>query len=188
MELKYLRVNEKQLTEKLLISSKQVLLLKELLKDLIQKEVLVINTHFGLEVYYESSDDYTNIIKNILTLVMSEKRDVNVCFDVLSLQNEKEIQCIIDMSIVHVVEESIFLKYLKSMLNQVNLQQKSNRKIIKKLSQIWNETTRNLQRNDVNLKEIQALHADFQQVYINNIKDKVLKELITDAVYTKFVN
>lgn len=188
MELKYLHVNEKKDTERLLISSKQVLLLKKLLKDLIQNEILVINTHLGLEIYYESSDDYTDIIKNILTLVMSEKRDANVCFEVLSLQSEREIQCTIGMSVVQAAEEPIFPKYMKSMLDQVNLQQKSNRKIIKKLSRIWSETTHDLCKSDVNLKEIQVLHADFQQVYINNIKDKVLKELVTDAVYTKFVN
>ncbi|PTX63982.1 hypothetical protein C8N46_101592 [Kordia periserrulae] len=188
MDLKYLHVNEKQYSEALLISEKQVYILKKLLKDLLQNEVLIINTTLGLEIYYESPNDYTGIIKNILALIVSEKRDMNASFDFLYLKNEKEIQYSIHDSIKHIENDSFFLGYLKDMMRQLKPQYESSKRIIGKLSDLWNEATKNLSVKNVNLQEIHALQIDFQDVYINMIEDKVLKELVVGAVDVKYAN
>jgi hypothetical protein len=188
MELKYLHINEKQSTEELLISPKQVQLLKELLSELILDEVLIINTSLGLEIYYESSDDYTSMIKRILAFIISEKYDINDCFDFLSFQNATEIQRFIDCSIEQVVATPHFFNYTRSMFNQLELQFESNKKLIGKLSSIWNEVKQNLQVKNVDLQKIQILQVSFQDIYLNNIKDQVQKELVVSAIDKKYAN
>lgn len=188
MELKYLHVNEKQYSEELLISQKQVHLLKKLLTELIHNEVLIINTKLGLEIYYESSNDCTSIIKKILAFIVSESHDINECFEFLSFQNKNEIQCCIDHAFAQVAETPLFLSYTESMVNQLKLQYESNKKLIGKLADIWNEVKQNLCIKNLSVQKIQALQGDFQEIYIQNIKDKIIKELIIEAVDKKYMN
>jgi hypothetical protein len=188
MELKYLHVNEKQYKEELLISHKQVDMLKKFLTELICNEVLIINTYLGLEIYYESSNDCTNIIKEVLAVIVSEKCDANDCFQFVSFQNKNEIQRFIDHSIKQVAETPLFLSYIKSMLSQLKLQYESNKKLIRKLSDIWNEVRQNLHIRNVSIQKIQTLESNFQDIYISNMKNEVLKKLIIEALDTKHVN
>ncbi len=188
MELKYLHVNEKQHKKELLISHKQVHMLKKFLTELIRDEVLIINTNLGLEIYYQSSNDCTNIIKEVLAIIVSEKCDANECFQFISFQNENEIQCFIDDAIEQVAETPLFLSYTKSMSSQLELQYESNKKLIGKLSNIWSEVRENLYIKNVNIQKIQALQGNFQDIYINNVKDELLKELIVEAIDRKHMN
>ena len=188
MELKYLHVNEKQSKEELFISQKQVSMLRKFLAELIRNEVLIINTNLGLEIYYESSNDCTNIIKEVLAIIVSEKCDADNCFQFISFQNENEIQRFIDDSIEQVAETPLFFSYTKSMSNQLELQYESNKKLIGKLSNIWSEVRQNLYIKNVNIQKIQALQGNFQDIYINNVKDELLKELIVEAVDRKHMN
>ena len=188
MELKYLHINEKVQTQELLISQKQVNMLKKFLTELIRDEVLIINTNLGLEIYYQSSNDCTNIIKEVLAIIISEKYDGDDSFQFVSFQNEDEIQRFIDDSIEQVAETPLFLSYTKSMLSQLKLQYESNKKLIGKLSDIWNEVTQNLHISNVSIQKIQALQGNFQDIYIKNLKDQVLKKLITEALDRNHVN
>ena len=188
MELKYLHVNEKKHIEALLISPNQAYMLKKLLSELIHNEVLIINTNLGLEIYYESPNDYSGIIKNILALVVSEQRDMNANFEFVSLNNEQEIQHSIDKSIIHIMGDPLFLRYLKSMIGQLKPQYESSKRIIGKLSYLWNKAKKNLGAKNNNLQGIHALQDDFQDIYINTIEDKVLKELVVGAVDVKYAN
>ncbi|WP_430410532.1 hypothetical protein [Kordia sp.] len=188
MELKYLHINEKQQNKELLISQKQVTMLKKFLKEFICNEVLIINTNLGLEVYYQSSNDCTKIIKEVLTIIVSKKCDTNDSFQFISFQNEHEIQRSIDDAIEYVAETPQFLSYTESMLSQLKLQYESNKKLIGKLSGIWSEVMQNLHIRNVSIQKIQALQNNFQDIYIKNVKDEVLKELIIEAVDKKHVN
>lgn len=188
MELKYLYVNEKQHKKELLISQKQVRVLKKFLTELIRDEILIINTNLGLEIYYQSSNDCTDIIKEVLAIMVSDKCDVNDCFQSISFQNENEFQRFIDDTIEQVAETPLFLNYAKSMASQLKQQYESNKKLIGKLSNIWSEVRQNLYIKNVNTQKIQALQDNFQEVYIDNVKDELLKELIVEAVDRKHMN
>jgi hypothetical protein len=188
MELKYLHINEKQYTEELLISPKQAALLKKLLSELILNEVLIINTNLGLEIYYESSNDCTNMIKTTLSFIVSEEYDVNDCLDFHSFQNASEIQRFIDHTIEQVKVTPRFFNYTRSIFSQLELQYTSNKKLIGKLSNIWNEVEQNLRVKNVDFQKIQILQGSFQDIYINNIEDEVQKELVVSAINKLYAN
>ena len=74
------------------------------------------------------------------------------------------------------------------MLGQLKQQHPSNEKLIGRLSSIWSKVKRNLSARNVGLQKIKVFQDDLQDIYINNIHDKVLKELVVGAVDKKFAN
>ncbi|MDO9038578.1 MAG: hypothetical protein Q7U59_09555, partial [Lutibacter sp.] len=60
--LKSVFISSKNHKLSLLISSKEVSALSDFLELTINEKVLILNTNLGIEIYYQSDLDYTNLI------------------------------------------------------------------------------------------------------------------------------
>lgn len=188
MELKYLHINEKHHKKQLLISHRQVETLKNFLMELLGDEVLIINTNLGLEIYYESVYDCTQIIKDTFAIVACKKCKPEDSYRFFSFQNEQEVQQFIDHSMYKLAKMPLFVSYTKSILTQLNGQFESNRKLIGRLLHIWHKVSQNLRYKNSNIQKIRAFRNDFQTVYINNVESDVLKKLFMEMLETKHLN
>jgi hypothetical protein len=188
MSLKYLHINEKQYKKQLIITHQQVIILKNFLEELVKSEVLVINTNLGLEIYYESTYDCTQMIKDTFAIVACKKCNTEDRYRFFSFQNEVEIQQFVDTSMRKLAKMPLFASYTKSLLGQLNAQFEANRKLIGRLLEVWNEVSKNIRYKGVNLQRIQDFRNDFQTVYINNVENDVLKELFIEMLEKKHLN
>lgn len=188
MSLRYLHINEKHHKKQLLISHQQVVTLKNFLTELLRSEVLVINTNLGLEIYYESMYDCTQILKDTFAIVVCKKCNTSERYRFFSFQNTHEIQRFMNASMQKIAGMPLFVSYTKSTLRQLNLQFESNRKLIGKLLEIWNQVSQNLRFQKVDLPKIQSFRKDFEAIYINNVENEVLKELIMEVLDKKRIN
>ncbi|WP_430410531.1 hypothetical protein [Kordia sp.] len=188
MALKYLHINEKHHKMQLLISHQQVITLKNFLTELLRDEVLVINTNLGLEIYYESTYDCTQILKDTFAIVACKKCKTEDRYRFFSFQNEHEIQQFMNASMLKLAGMPLFKSYTKSMLRQLNLQFESHRKLIGKLLQIWHKISRTTDSKETTSTKIQSFKKDFQAIYINNIENEALKRLFTEMLEKKHLN
>ncbi|MCH2193365.1 MAG: hypothetical protein MK119_04450 [Kordia sp.] len=188
MSLKYLHINEKHHKKQLIISHQQVIILKNFLTELVKSEVLVINTNLGLEIYYESMYDCTQIIKDTFAIVACKKCKTEDKYRFYDFQNEQEIQLFMDTAMQKLARMPLFTSYTKSMLGQLNAQFETNRRLIGRLLEIWHEVSSNIRYKGINLQKIRDFRNDFQAVYINNVENDILKELFMEMLEKKHLN
>ncbi|WP_298419360.1 hypothetical protein [uncultured Kordia sp.] len=188
MALKYLHINEKHHKKQLLISHQQVVTFKNFLAELLRDEVLIINTNLGLEIYYESSYDCTQLIKDTFAIVACKKCKTEDRYRFFSFQNEREIQRFMNASMQKLAGMPLFKSYTKSMLSQLNQQFESNKKLIGRLLQIWHEVSRDTHFKKTTSTKIQSFKKDFQVIYINNVENDILKELFLEMLEPKHLN
>ncbi|MGH1387037.1 hypothetical protein [Kordia sp.] len=188
MSLKYLHINEKHHKKQLIISHQQVAILKNFLMELVNDEVLVINTNLGIEIYYESTYDCTQMIKDTFAIVACKNCKTEDKYRFFAFQNEREIQRFMDASMQKLAKMPLFSSYTKSMLGQLGTQFETNKKLIGRLLEIWHEFSKDRQLKETNLQRIQDFRNDLQTIYIENVENDVLKELIIEVLDKKHVN
>ncbi|MEM6720532.1 MAG: hypothetical protein AAF611_14490 [Bacteroidota bacterium] len=188
MSLHYLHINEKHHKKQLIISHQQVIILKNFLTELIKSEVLVINTNLGLELYYESIYDCTQLIKDTFAIVACKKCNTEDRYRFIAFQNEEELQHFMNVSMQKLAKMPLFSSYTKSMLQQLNAQFETNRMLIGRLLEIWNEISRTVRYKGIDLRKIQNFRNDFQAIYINNVENDTLKELFMEMLEKKHLN
>lgn len=188
MSLKYLHINEKHHKKQLIVSHQQVIILKNFLTELMKSEVLVINTNLGLEIYYESSYDCTQIIKDTFAIVACKKCKTEDRYRFFSFKSEVEIQHFMNVSMQKLAKMPLFSSYTKSLLGQLNAQFETNRKLIGRLLEIWNEVSNNMRYKGLDLRKIQSFRDNFQTIYIHNVENDVLKTLLIEMLEKKHQN
>lgn len=143
---------------------------------------------FRSEIYYISEYDCTNIIKDTFGIVACKHCTNLDHYRFFSFQNEREIQPFMKASMQKLAGMPLFKSYTKSMLHQLDQYFNSNKILIGRLLRLWHEVSRELRLKDLHNEKIQVFKSKFQTVYINNVENDVLKELLMKVLDKKHVN
>ncbi|TYP97888.1 hypothetical protein C7447_10354 [Tenacibaculum adriaticum] len=180
--MKAVFIYSKNYKKELLISHKEVEVLQLFLKEVIKKDVLLLNTNLGLEVYYLSSYNCLEIIINSFLMILSKKQRKKEDFRIISINSNSELKerastvfnRLIDMPM-------IFSSYSKSTSYQLNICKQKNREIVNVLLKTWqNVLSDNLDKESSSAKTNFFLN-NICKIYLENSCSNLIKKLIENS-------
>lgn len=181
--LKNVFIIDKRNNKQLLITHNEVVILHSFIKNTTNNEVMIINSNIGLEVYYLSSLDYGNLIKNTFLLITSKKgKEINQ-YQITTLNSTKDIKIFTENLFLKLTTRPLsFTCYSKSLISQINEQHTSkNTQIVTLLLSIWNQVVTAIdltKKTPYKFKEFKKALANF---VIKNSNSLVLTQLIYKA-------
>lgn len=165
---------------RLLLRNTNVLLLENFLSTSIDSEVVIMNTNFGLEIYYYSPINYFDFITEAVKFYCLKK--INIA-DLKFENNEEErqvYQSFCDALLTFSKYPQIFLAYSKKFVN-IKASHKNSKNIIPILDSYFEEVLKYLEANGVLPhpdKVLQTRQKKFQEsTYYDVIKELILEIL-----------
>jgi len=180
--LKSVFISSKKHKLSLLISSKEVAALSDFLEITINEKVLILNTNLGIEIYYQSDLDYTNLITHSFLLIASKKGNETAEYRIVPFRTFQELK-----SGMHQMLERLnsmplaFGCYSKSIINQLGKNYEKYNPLIVSLFSVWNQILMLINLNEqsnLKLKQFEKTLADLNEKSNVNI---ILKQLIANA-------
>ena len=180
--MKTVFIYTKQYKKELLISHKEVDVLQSFLKNTINNEVLIISTNFGIEVYYLTTFNCTNIIVNSFLIIASKKNKKLKDYKIISVEDSKELIQKTEYAFGKLLLTPVtFSSYSKSVCNQLNNKFEENKKLIKQLFIIWQEVLFLLENDNMSLRKILFLEK-LQDLYLENNYNSFLRNLLKSSM------
>jgi hypothetical protein len=180
--LKSVFISSKKHKLSLLISSKEVSALSDFLEITINEKVLVLNTNLGIEIYYESDIDYTNLITHSFLLIASKKGNETTEYRIAPFRTFQELKNGLHQMLVRLNSMPLaFSCYSKSIIHQLNKNYKKNNRLIASLFSIWKQILLLINLNEqsnLKLKQFEKTLEDFGEK--SSVND-ILKQLIANA-------
>ncbi len=182
MHLRLVRIRQKHFKRSLVINRTRGRVLQNFLIDIIKDEVLVVNTNFGLDVYYISKADCTDIVVSAFNILANEELNEPTKFPISSYNSIDEIREVVLLSLMQLSStRHTFVNYSKSFLNQINENLKVSRKIVKILLQICDDSLKVLSEKDRYKSRLELFKKDFESLFAKDSLDPVVTELIKKA-------
>ncbi|MBU3822456.1 hypothetical protein KO566_10315 [Flavobacteriaceae bacterium XHP0103] len=139
-QLKIVSISGKGLKKRLLVSSREVATLYSFLKDLVEGDLMIINTNIGLDVYYHSPVVYDDLIVNAFLLLSTCKGEISEDFYVKSLNTHKDIESETVKLFEKLVKNPLLFKsYSKSLFNQLKMNYSYSPMLIDELLALWRQ-------------------------------------------------
>ncbi|NLP58052.1 hypothetical protein [Lutibacter sp. B1] len=158
--LKCVFISSKRYKKELLINQNEVSILYSFIKNIINNEVMILNTNLGLDIYYLSSIDCKNIIENSFFIITTKKQNRANEYRVKTLTTLTEISNrFFDLSTMPIA----FTCYSKNLVCQLKTLNIHNKQIVDLLLKIWQKTT--------NLSVLNALNSNQS----NSVKNLLVK-------------
>ncbi|WP_156772394.1 hypothetical protein [Urechidicola croceus] len=159
------------------------------LKNIIKDEVLIINTNLGLEIYYNSSIDYGNIITKSFLLLISKKDKMANDYRIAVCSSLIEVTKTIKLSFVRLsTMPLLFSSYTKSLLFQLNSNFLHNTGIMKELYAVLHETLVILNHNEFYSKKTYDFQTSVQELFKQIKYYPLLNQLIKESTSILRVN
>ena len=180
--LKSVFISSKKHKLSLLISSKEVSALSDFLEITIKEKVLVLNTNLGIEIYYESDLDYTNLISHSFLLIASKQGNETAEYRISPFRTFPELKNGLHQMLIRLNSMPLaFNCYSKSITHQLNKNYEKNNQLIASLFSIWKEILMLIDLNEQSnfkLKQFEKTLEDFDEKSSVNV---ILKQLIANA-------
>jgi len=183
--LKSVFISSKKHKLSLLISSKEVAALSDFLEITINEKVLILNTNLGLEIYYQSDIDYTNLITHSFLLIASKKGNETTEYRIAPFKTLTELKNGMQQMLERLNSMPLaFGSYSKSIMHQLGKSYEKNNQIIASLFSVWKQILmmQNLhEQSNFKLKQFEKILKDFDEK--SNV-NAILKQLIANATNT----
>lgn len=156
--------------------------MSDFLEITINEKVLVLNTNLGIEIYYESDLDYTNLITHSFLLIASKQGNETTEYRIAPFRTYTELKNGLQQMLVRLNAMPLaFNCYSKSIIHQLNKNYEKNYHLIVSLFSIWNQILMLINLNEQSnqkLKQFEKTLVDFNEKSNVNI---ILKQLIANA-------
>jgi len=119
-DIKSVNIRSTDIKRRLLMSSSTADTFQSFLKDSIGDEVLIINTNVGMEIYYYSSSNYSNFIKESALLYTLKHIDTTKLKFRNSLSSEEVKKNFTEAIITFAQYPQLFLAYAKKFIHLRN--------------------------------------------------------------------
>lgn len=166
----------------MLISSKEVTALSDFLELTINEKVLILNTNLGIEIYYQSSIDYTNLITNSFMLIASKQAKETAGYRIAPFRTFPELKNGLHQMLLRLNSMPLaFGCYSKSIMHQLGKNYEKNNQLIASLFAVWKQILmmQNLnEQSNFRLKQFEKTLEDFGE---KSSVNAVLKQLIANA-------
>jgi hypothetical protein len=180
--LKSVFISSKKHKLSLLISSKEVTALSDFLEITINEKVLILNTNLGIEIYYQSDIDYTNLITHSFLLIASKQGNEDAEYRIVPFRTLPELKNGLHQMLVRLNSMPLaFNCYSKSIIHQLNKNYEKNNQLIASLFSIWKQILMLINLNEqsnIKLRQFEKTLEDFSE---KSSVNAVLKQLIANA-------
>lgn len=180
--LKSVFISSKNYKLSLLISNSEVATLADFLEITIGTKVLILNTNLGIEIYYQSDLDYTNIITHTFLLISSKQGNEANQYRITPFRTFPELKNGMQQMLERLNSMPLaFSCYSKSIIHQLNKNYEKNNRLITTLFSIWNQILMLMNLNDQSnfkLKQFKKILEDFNEK--SNV-NAILKQLIANS-------
>lgn len=180
--LKSVFISSKKHKLSLLISSKEVTALSDFLEITINEKVLILNTNLGIEIYYQSEIDYTNLIIHSFLLIASKQGNEPAEYRIAPFRTFPELKNGMHQMLVRLNSMPLaFNCYSKSIIHQLNKNYEKNNQLIASLFSVWKQILLLINLNEQSnfkLKQFEKTLADFSE---KSSVNAILKQLIANA-------
>jgi len=181
--LKCVFIASKKYKISLLISHNEASTLCNFIESIINTNVLVLNTNIGLEIYYNSTIDYTILIANSFLLIASKQGKEAKEYRIVSFNTFPDLKDGIQQMLVRFSSMPLaFTCYLENLFYQLNINYKKNNQLIAILFSIWEQILNSLVSNKLIDTSFYQFKKSIIKFNIKNTSDHILKELITNAI------
>lgn len=183
--LKSVFISSKKHKLSLLISSKDVAELSDFLERTINEKVLILNTNLGIEIYYESDLDYTNLITHSFFLISSKEINEATNYRIAAFSTFPQLKNGLQQMLERLnLMPLAFGCYSKSIMHQLDKNYEKNNQLIASLFTVWRQILmmQNLnEQSNFKLKQFEKTLEDFGEK--SNV-NAILKQLIENATDT----
>jgi hypothetical protein len=166
----------------LLISSKEVTALSDFLETTINEKVLILNTNLGIEIYYHSDINYTNIITHSFLLIASKQGNETTEYRIAPFRTIPELKNGLHQILVRLNSMPLaFNCYSKSVIHQLDKNYEKNNQLIASLFSVWKQILLLINLNEqsnLKLKQFKKTLEDFDE---KSSVNAILKQLIANA-------
>ncbi|MDP2069905.1 MAG: hypothetical protein Q8K04_13210 [Lutibacter sp.] len=180
--LKSVFISSKNHKLSLLISSKEVSALSDFLELTINEKVLILNTNLGIEIYYQSDLDYTNLITHSFLLISSKGINNGTEYRIAAFSTFPELKNGLQQMLERLnLMPLAFGCYSKSIMHQLDKNYEKNNQLIGSLFTVWKQILmmQNLnEQSNFKLKQFEKTLEDFGEK--SNV-NAILKQLIANA-------
>lgn len=187
--LKSVFISSKKHKLSLLISSKEVTALSDFLEITINEKVLILNTNLGIEIYYQSDIDYSNLIAHSFLLIASKQGSETTAYRIAPFRTFPELKNGLQQMLIRLNSMPLaFNCYSKSIIHQLNKNYEKNNQLIASLFSVWNQILLLINLNEQSnfkLKQFEKTLEDFSDK--SNV-NAILKQLIANATNTMSKN
>lgn len=181
--LKSVFISSKKYKISLLISHTEVSTLYNFIKTTTNKDVLIFNTNLGLEIYYNSTTDYTHLITNSFFLISSKQNKVPKDYRIQYFTTSLELKEGIHQMMARLSSMPLAFKcYSQNLFNQINTYYSNKPDIIEELFSIWQEALIKINLKKVKNKKIKEFIEILEELPINTTHNTMLKQLLIKSV------
>ena len=183
--MKSVFISSKKHKLSLLISSKEVSALSDFLELTINEKVLVLNTNLGIEIYYQSEIDYTNLITHSFLLISSKGINEANEYRIAAFSTFPELKSGMQQMLIRLNSMPLaFGCYSKSIMHQLGKNYEKNNQLIGSLFTVWKQILmlQNLnEQSNFKLKQFEKTLEAFNEK--SNV-NAILNQLIVNAINT----
>lgn len=180
--LKSVFISSKKHKLYLLISSKDVSALSGFLELTINEKVLILNTNLGIEIYYNSNIDYTNLITHSFLLIAAKKGNKTTEFRIAPFRALPELKNGLHQMLVRLNTMPLaFNCYSKSIIHQLNKNYEKNNQLIGSLFSVWKQILLLINLNEQSNQRLKQFEKTLEEFDEKSSVNAILKQLIANA-------
>lgn len=180
--LKSVFISSKKHKLSLLISGKEVNALSDFLEITINEKVLILNTNLGIEIYYHSDIDYTNLITHSFLLIASKQGNETNEYRIAPFRSFPELKNGLQQMLIRLNSMPLaFNCYSKSIIHQLNKNYEKNNQLIGSLFSIWNEILLLINLNEQSNQRLKQFEKTLEEFGDKSNVNPILKQLIANA-------
>ncbi|WP_103069897.1 hypothetical protein [Aquimarina sediminis] len=184
--IKSVNIRSVDIERKLLMSSSMIDIFESFLKETIGKEVLIVNTNLGMEVYYYSKNDYSKFIRESILLYTLTQVDHKKLKFRYNSNRDEVYQSFCDALTTFSRYPQIFLAYAKKFIH-IKEKNTSSRFLIPILNEFFEEVLKEIDKTGKipHYDKIKKVKIKSQKLYVNNT---VIRNLISEILLKKRYN
>ncbi|MFO7672753.1 MAG: hypothetical protein R6V74_03505 [Lutibacter sp.] len=180
--LKSVFISSKKHKLSLLISSKEVTALSDFLEITINEKVLILNTNLGIEIYYHSDIDYSNLITHSFLLIASKQGNQTTEYRIAPFRTFPELKNGLQQMLIRLNSMPLaFNCYSKSIIHQLNKNYEKNNQLIGSLFSIWNKILLLINLNEQSNQRLKQFEKTLEEFGDKSNVNAILKQLIANA-------
>jgi len=180
--LKCVFISSKKHKLSLLISHNEASTLCDFLEITINTNVLIFNTNLGIEIYYNSPVDYTNLITHSFLLIASKQGKETEEYRIASFITFPDLKDGIQQMLVKLSSMPLaFNCYSKNLFYQLNKHYEKSNQLIEMLFSIWKQILIFLNLNKQSNFKLNQFEKTLEGFDVKYLLTPLLKQLIVDA-------
>jgi len=188
-QLKIVNISSKGFKKELLVSKKEVDVLRSFLKEMIKGEMMVINTNMGLGIYYYDFYNHEDFIVNSFLLLAACKGKSKDHFFIQSLNNNENIRLETHRFFEKLIKNPLLFKsYSKSLCHQLNSHYEANSGLINELLHLWQDALFQIDTKQELTRTILSNMSKLEDSFIEKASKPLLQQLIRESLSDLRIN